>query len=44
MFWKYANPNRFLDLSAVLLPWAAGATVVLVAAGVYLALFASPPD
>ena len=44
MFWKYANSNRFLDLSAVLLPWAAGATVVLVAAGVYLALFASPPD
>ncbi|MDP7667450.1 MAG: heme ABC transporter permease [Rhodospirillales bacterium] len=44
MFLKHANPQRFLGLSAVVLPWAAGATVVLVTAGVYLALFASPPD
>ena len=44
MFWKYANPHRFLGLSAVLLPWTAGATLVLVTAGVYLALFVSPPD
>ncbi len=40
----FANPNRFMRLSAALLPWIGGATALLMAAGVYLALFASPPD
>ncbi|MEO3432502.1 heme ABC transporter permease [Inquilinus sp. CAU 1745] len=41
---RFANPARFLRLSAVLLPWSVGATVLLLAAGLYLALWASPPD
>ncbi|MFO1128182.1 MAG: heme ABC transporter permease [Rhodospirillales bacterium] len=40
----YANPTRFMRLSARLLPWLAAATLALSALGVYLALFASPPD
>jgi len=41
---RFANPARFMLLSAALLPWTAGATGVLIAAGLYFALFASPPD
>jgi heme exporter protein C len=41
---RFANPNRFMRLSARLVPWFATATLVLLTAGVYLALFASPPD
>lgn len=41
---RFANPNRFLNLSAAVLPWSAGATVALVALGLYGALFDSPPD
>jgi len=41
---RYANPTRFMALSARLIPWAAGATVVLFAVGLYLALFVAPPD
>ena len=40
----FANPTRFLRLSAVLLPWSAGLTLVLLAAGLYLGLFTSPAD
>ncbi len=39
-----ANPARFMRLSAALLPWAAGLTVVLLAAGLYLGLVRAPPD
>ena len=39
-----ANPNRFLKVAAVVLPWAAAATIVLFALGLYFAIFASPPD
>lgn len=38
-----ANPKRFLDLSAVLLPWLIGATALFLGAGVILG-FLSPPD
>lgn len=41
---KFANPARFLRIAAVVLPWSAGLTVVLVAAGLYFALLASPAD
>lgn len=41
---RFANPARFMRLSAILLPWSVGATVLLLAAGLYLALWASPPD
>jgi heme exporter protein C len=41
---RFANPARFMRLSAALLPWCAGATVLLLALGLYLALFVAPPD
>ncbi|MEE8270496.1 MAG: heme ABC transporter permease [Alphaproteobacteria bacterium] len=41
---RFANPTRFLRLSAAILPWSAGLTVVLLAAGLYLGLVASPAD
>jgi len=41
---RFANPARFLRLSAMLLPWSAGATVILLIVGLYLSLFGSPPD
>ncbi len=42
--WKYANPYLFLDLSAKLVPWFAGATVGLLIVGLYISLIGSPPD
>ena len=39
-----ANPTRFMRLSAALLPWAGGLTVVLLAAGLYLGLVKAPAD
>ncbi|MCB2101490.1 MAG: heme ABC transporter permease [Rhodobacterales bacterium] len=44
MFHRFANPNRFLRLTRPLVPWAAGLTIVLIGAGLYLGLFASPAD
>ena len=41
---SFANPARFMRLSAALLPWCAGATALLFAVGLYLALFVAPPD
>ena len=41
---RFANPARFLRISNIVLPWAAGATVVLMIVGLYLSLFASPAD
>jgi heme exporter protein C len=41
---RFANPARFMRLSAALLPWCAGATALLLAVGLYLALFVAPPD
>jgi heme exporter protein C len=41
---RFANPARFLRISNVVLPWAAGATAVLMIAGLYLSLVASPAD
>jgi heme exporter protein C len=40
----YANPARFMRASARLLPWCKGVTALLLAGGVYLALFVAPPD
>jgi len=39
-----ANPKRFLDYSAALLPWTGGLAFVLLAVGLYWALFETPPD
>ncbi len=41
---RFANPTRFARLSQAFEPWLAGLTAVLLGAGMYLALFASPPD
>jgi heme exporter protein C len=39
-----ANPKRFLDFSNAIAPFTAAAAVLLLAAGFYWALFATPPD
>lgn len=44
MIQRFANPNRFMRLSAALVPWMAGATVIAGAAGLYLGLFQAPAD
>jgi heme exporter protein C len=41
---RFANPARFQRLANAVLPWTAGATAILLAAGLYLSLFASPGD
>jgi heme exporter protein C len=41
---RFANPARFQRLAGAVLPWSAGAAVVLFAAGLWFALFSSPPD
>ena len=41
---RFANPNQFLRLSSPLVPVAAILTCLLFPVGLYLALFASPPD
>ena len=41
---RFANPARFLRISAPVLKWSAIASIVLFAVGLYFALFASPPD
>ena len=40
---EYANPKRFMNVTAMLLPWLAGATAVLFGIGLYLC-FTVPPD
>ena len=41
---KYANPRRFLSIIGAIYPWSVALTVILLAAGLYLALFVAPPD
>jgi heme exporter protein C len=41
---RFANPARFLRLATIILPWSALLSVVLFAAGLWLALFNSPAD
>ncbi len=44
MLTRLANPARFMRLSGTVLPPLALATVVVLAIGLYLALFVAPPD
>ena len=44
MFHRFANPTRFLRFADAVQPWIAGATLILLAAGLYLGLFSSPAD
>jgi heme exporter protein C len=39
-----ANPKKFMDLSAKLLPWVWGLAAVTMGAGLYLSFFVSPAD
>lgn len=41
---RFANPARFLRLAALVLPWVSALSAILFAAGLYLALVASPGD
>lgn len=41
---RFANPTRFLRIASAIFPWAAIITVILLASGLYLALFVSPED
>ncbi len=41
---RFANPNRFLRLTAPILPWCALATAAAFIAGLYFGLAVSPPD
>jgi len=41
---RFANPTRFMRLSATLLPWTAGLALALIAVGLYLGLLGSPAD
>lgn len=40
----FANPQRFWRLSGALLPWVCGAALILLGAGLYMALIGSPDD
>jgi heme exporter protein C len=41
---RFANPARFMRSSAAVLPWLAWSAAGAMAIGLYLALFAAPPD
>ena len=41
---KFGSPKYFFTFSGRLLPWLGGATLLLLAAGLYLGLFGSPAD
>ncbi len=41
---RFASPGRFLRIANAILPWCVGLTAVLIATGLYLALFVAPPD
>jgi heme exporter protein C len=41
---RLANPTQFMELSGKLLPWIAGAAAAVIAYGLYLSFFDSPPD
>jgi heme exporter protein C len=42
--WEYANPKRFMQTSAVLLPWVAGLTAVCLLVGLVWGFFFTPDD
>jgi heme exporter protein C len=41
---ELANPKRFMDASAPMLPWIGTAAAILIATGCFLALFIVPPE
>jgi heme exporter protein C len=43
-FYSLANPQRFMHLSAKLLPWLGAMTAIVLFCGLYLSLFVAPAD
>jgi heme exporter protein C len=41
---RLANPTRFMELSARVLPWVAGVAAAIIGYGLYLSFFVAPPD
>ena len=44
MLSRFANPARFMRMSAAVLPWCAGFSLAVIAVGLVLALFVAPAD
>jgi heme exporter protein C len=44
MLSRFANPARFMRMSAAVLPWCAGFSLAVMAGGLVLALFVAPAD
>jgi heme exporter protein C len=42
--WEYANPKKFMQMSAVILPWVAGITAVCLVGGLIWGFFFTPDD
>lgn len=42
--WEYANPKKFMDWTAPVLPWVAGAAAVCLAVGLIWGFFFTPDD
>ncbi len=42
--WEYANPKKFMETSARLLPWVTGLAVIALAAGLVWGFFFTPDD
>ncbi|MFN4158973.1 MAG: heme ABC transporter permease [Gemmobacter sp.] len=43
-FWEYANPRRFMQTSAAILPWVGGLTALCLVAGLIWGFFFTPDD
>ena len=41
---RLANPTRFMELSARMLPWISASAALVLAYGLYLSFFVAPPD
>ncbi len=42
--WEYANPKKFMQTSAIALPWVMGAALILICAGLFWGFFLTPDD
>ncbi|MFT7253621.1 MAG: heme exporter protein C [Paracoccaceae bacterium] len=43
-FWEYANPRKFMTMSAVVLPWVSGLAVIFLLVGLIWGFFFTPDD
>ena len=43
-FWEYANPKRFMQVSAGVLPWVLGLTAISLIVGLIWGFFLTPDD